>query len=246
MSISKRDLKLLLILFGIIIFIICYFSVYLEYTEKSYRLLDDIDFYEADLAELRAYESMLPQYTAMINETRELILQAQSGYAAEIKSEDLIMYAVNLLSETGVTANSYSFIQPVEIMTVQTLTENENGSYTFQPRTAYKTGITMNVSMTYAQMKNLVEQVYSEGSRTSLNSLSLSYNSATGLLFGSVTINKIFLSGEEWEYEPMPIPDMRTGIPNPFGVVTPASPPSAARPTPASSEEDSGDNNETA
>jgi heme/copper-type cytochrome/quinol oxidase subunit 2 len=43
MNISKRDIKMLFILFGVVIFVLCYFLVYARYTEENEFLAEDID-----------------------------------------------------------------------------------------------------------------------------------------------------------------------------------------------------------
>jgi hypothetical protein len=221
MNISRRDIKMLLILFGIIIFVLCYFFVYLSYTEENEFLLEDIEDAEFELAQLKSLESGLAYYTEAVSNAEEFILAAQSQYPTDVHAADLIMYAVELGENVGIGTGGITFIQPVEIMTVRALVENEQGGYSFSPQTAYRTGIIMNCSLTYQELKDLVDYVYNESVKASIHSISLSYNSATGLLYGNVVIDKSFISSEDAEYVKAQIPDMRTGLPNPFGVIRP-------------------------
>jgi hypothetical protein len=224
MNISKRDIKMLLILFGIVIFVLCYFLVYLSYTEENEYLLEDIDDASFEYSRLMAFQNMLPVYHEAIQRSEQFILEAQAEYPTDIRAEDLIMYVVDLQQSVGIDSGGITFIQPADIMTVRGLVETENGGYSFAPQNAYRTGVNLNCSLTYQQLKDLVNYVYTEGSKASINSISLSYNSSTGLLYGSVVIHKNFLSSHDMEYVATQIPEMRVGLPNPFGVIRRAAP----------------------
>jgi hypothetical protein len=222
MNISKRDTKMLLILFGIVIFVLCYFLIYLSYTDENNFLIEDIEDAEFEFMQLKAVEGRVAEYEEAIAASEEFILAAQSGYPADVRAADLIMYAVELQENVGIATGGITFIQPVDVMTVRGLEANANGTLSFIQRNAYRTGINMSVSLTYQQLKDLVDYVYNVSAKASVNSISVSYNSSTGLLYGNVVIHKNFLSSEDSEYVAAQIPDMRTGLPNPFGVARPA------------------------
>jgi hypothetical protein len=224
MNISKRDIKMLLILFGIVIFVLCYFLVYLSFNEDNEFLLEDIEDAEFKLVQLREIEREVAGYREMAAESERLILAKQAEYPADVRAADLIMYVVELEENIGIETGGITFIQPVSIMTVQGLTESENGGYTFAAQNAYRTGVNISCSLTYQQLKDLINYVYEETPKASVHSISLSYNSATGLLYGNMIINRSFLSSNDIEYVAAQIPDMELGLPNPFGVVRPAAP----------------------
>jgi hypothetical protein len=228
MNISKRDIKMLLILLGIGIFVLCYFFVYATHIEENEYLLEDIEDADNELARLRSFESRRSFYAENIISAEEFILEAQAEYPADIHTANLIMYAVELQENIGIGTGGITFVQPVEIMTLRGLAEDDGGGYSFAPRTAYRTGIIMNCSLTYQELKDLVDYIYNQSVKASIHSISLSYNSATGLLHGNVVINKAFLSSEDAEYVAAQIPEMSVGLPNPFGVIrtVPTLPPS--------------------
>jgi len=240
MNISKRDTKLLLILFGIVGFILCYFWLYLSYTEDNENLLFDIEDAQYKFQQFRTLERDLAVQGDALETFQSFILDAQAEYPADVRAEDLIMYAVELRDNVGIDTGGITFIQPVHIMEVRGLID---GTYDFAERDAYRTGFNMNVGLTYQQLKNLVNYVYNESSQTSINSISLSYNSTNGLLYGNVVINKNFLTPHDVDYVPAPIPEMSMGLPNPFGVVTPVVTTRPPRPQPQP-EPNMGENNE--
>jgi hypothetical protein len=232
MNISKRDTKLLLILFGIVILILSYFTFYLRYSEENEELRYDIDDAYFKYEQFLALERQLASEGDTLEGFENFILEAQAEYPSDIRAEDLIMYAVELRDNVGIGAGGITFIQPIEIMTVRGLTKNENDIHTFKTRNAFRTGFNMSVNLTYQQLKDLVNYVYNESPQTSIHSISLSYNSATGSLFGNVVINKNFLSPHDIDYVAAHIPAMDMGLPNPFGVIGTVQAPSPPPPPP--------------
>jgi len=211
----------------------------------SYELMDDIEDAEYELSQLLILQSGVSDYNESIALSEAFILETQSEYRTEIRAEDLIMYVVELQQNIGIETSGISFNQPVNMMTVQALVQNERGDYRFENRNAYRIGINMNVSLTYQQLKELVDYVYNETPKTSLHSVSLSYNSSTGLLHGSLVINKHFISGYDEDYVAAQIPDMSIGLPNPFGIVTATQPPVIVTEPPVEPNESDNENDET-
>ncbi|MCL2638868.1 MAG: hypothetical protein FWD48_10940 [Oscillospiraceae bacterium] len=224
MNISKRDIKMILILFGIVIFVLCYFLVYLPLTEENQYLFEDIEDAEFELTRLKAIEREVAGYREAIQNSEDFILALQAEYPADIHAADLIMYVVELQEAVGVETGGITFIQPVDLMTVRGLTENEKGGFSFSTYNAFRTGINVSCSLTYQQLKDLINYVNDDSSKTSLHSISLSYNSSTGLLYGNMVVNKSFLSTHDMEYIAAQVSDMNVGLPNPFGVIKPAEP----------------------
>ncbi|MCL2697067.1 MAG: hypothetical protein FWE74_03170 [Oscillospiraceae bacterium] len=219
MNISKRDIKMLLILFGIVIFVLCYFLVYLSFTEENEYLLEDIEDAEFEYSRLKAIEREVGGYRQAIKDSEEFILAAQAEFPADVHAADLIMYVVELGEQIGINTGGITFIQPVEIMTVQGLAENAAGGLSFTAQSAYRTGINVSCNLTYGQLKDLVNYIYEESPKTSLHSISFSFNSATGLLYGNMVVNKSFLGSHDAGYTAAQTPDMGLGLPNPFGVI---------------------------
>ncbi|MDR2559948.1 MAG: hypothetical protein LBC86_10490 [Oscillospiraceae bacterium] len=219
MNISKRDIKMLLILFGIVIFVLCYFLVYLSHSEENEFLYEDIEDAEFELSRLKTIQREVSGYREAIADSEAFILAAQAEFPADVHTADLIMYVVELEQNLGINTGGITFIQPVELMTVQGLLETESGSYSLTPRNAFRTGINVNCSLTYEQLKELVNYINNESEKASIHSISLSYNSSTGLLYGNMVINRSFLSSHGIEYIAAQIPEMAIGLPNPFGVI---------------------------
>jgi len=220
MNISKRDAKLLIVLFGIIIFILCYFAVYDGKTRENDSLILEITGLQTEAFKLRAVESAIEEYNILIGEAKEQILESQTRFPSSVLAEDLIMYVVELQNNVGIDANSISFIQPESITNIQVLAPREDGgeAITLQNRTAYQVGVNVNFNLSYRQLKDLVKYIYEESEKSSLESINVSFNSATGFLSGVMTVNKIFIHAGD-DTEAFDFPDITTGLPNPFGTI---------------------------
>ena len=99
MNISKRDTKLLLILFGLVIFVLCYFLVYLEYTEENENLLIDIEDADFELFRLKMIEQQIAGYNQAVARSTDTILAAQSRYPADVRAEDLTPLSNSRIAE---------------------------------------------------------------------------------------------------------------------------------------------------
>ena len=220
MNISKRDMRLLLILFGIVVFILCYFVIYDGKTRENDLLIIEISGLQNEVLKLRAVQDAVDEYNVLIAEAKEQILEAQAHYPASVLAEDLIMYMVELEKNVGISSGGISFIQPAVIMPVQALVPvDEIGEkFVLKQQNAYRVGLSVNFNLSYRQLKDLVKYVYEQSEKTSIGSVSVSFNSATGLLQGVMVINKVFIHTDA-ETEPLQFPEIDTGNPNPFGTI---------------------------
>jgi hypothetical protein len=230
MNISKRDTKMLLILFGIVIFVLCYFLVYLRYVEENEFLTEDIEDAEYEFDRLKVLEGEVARFREEVLLSEEFILLSQAEYPVNVNESDLILYAEELRRNVGINSSNLVFISPVNVMSVRGLAEDEDGNLVFMQRDAYRVGINMNCNMTYQQFKDLVHYIYEESPKSLIHSISISYNSSTGLLHGNVVIHKHFLISNYENYEEVLFPEMVVGLPNPFGVIRNNTPPTPRPP----------------
>ncbi|MDR0248318.1 MAG: hypothetical protein LBI44_01445 [Oscillospiraceae bacterium] len=218
MSIAKKDVNLILIVLGVALAALAYFLVYNRYTARSETLQGEINSLRPVLADLTAKDEQAPHYRATIDLSKATIRDGMRGYATDTRPEDLIMYAVELEERLGVTGSGLAFTAPAAVVSVQGLTGAE-GEEQFEQLTAYRVGMSMSCRVTYEKLKELIDYFYLTSSNTSLDSVSLSYNSETGQLFANIVVQKAFLTSHHDPYEQTYVPDMPTGAPNPFGTV---------------------------
>lgn len=218
MTISTRDKKLLLVLLGIAIFCAAYFGLYNTFNNKTAAVDSEIAALAPRLEELRGHSANLSTYQAGISEIAEQVDAELAKFPSDVRSEDLLLYGASLESSVGMSVGSMSFSPAEVISQFNVPSSDEAGGVTLIPNAAFRTGLTVSGQMSYAQLKRLVGYIYSTPERTSLESLSVSYNSESGKLDTSATMAKYFICGSEYIYERTKVPSFKAGVSSPFGV----------------------------
>ena len=216
MNLSKRDQKLLLVLLGIVIFVAAWMGVRSNYNAKAEALESQLSSLEPRLAELRGYKDSVADYESGIEEIASTVKTELNKFPNDVRTEDMIMYAAGLEEAIGLSVGSISFMPPELLSQFNVPTDGEGGTE-LVPYAALRTGLSISCELDYTQMKKLIGYIYSTPQRTTLESLSVSYNSETGGLTGSASLAKYFLSGEKYVYHPTIVPNVTQGTTNPFG-----------------------------
>jgi|GEM_PF-876737 len=216
MKITKRDINLLLILLAIVLFLVCYLAYYRPTTEANQLLQGEVNALKPILAELKEKEAKLPEYEEGIRISKDLISTVRDGFPLEVRTEDLVMYAVALEEVVGIDTEGMVFPQPIVVAEFSEILAPD-GTVEFEAVNAYKTAYTMNANLTYQHIKDLVDYVYNRSNKTTLDSVNVSYNPENGILFGMITVGKFYMVSESDPYIETIVPLMPVGVENPFG-----------------------------
>lgn len=212
MAISKRDLKLILYLVGLVAFVVLYFVPRSNLNNEAADIRAQADELKPRLEELRAHEAQVPAYEASIQADKAYIDETAELYPNDVREETNIMYAVNLEKSVGLDVSS------VSLASVSSIAEmSKVGDET--PILGYVSKMTMNMTLSYAQLKAAVKYVTDTYETTTIDSVSMSYDSSTGGLYGSIAVNKYFITGLDNEYYETGIPSMNMGTSNIFGTL---------------------------
>ncbi|MDR0838368.1 MAG: hypothetical protein LBN99_01850 [Oscillospiraceae bacterium] len=214
-GISKRDINLLLTVFGLLITLAVYFLVFSRLTAAADALDAGTEALRPRLATLQAYLAELPEYEAGIRDRSALISSELAGYARQVRTEDLIMYAVMLESEAALDIASATFAEPVPVSEFSA-PGADGAAVAYR---AYSVSMTLNSQMTYAALKDAIDIINATPDRTLLDSLSVTFDSVRGGLIGTVTLSKVFITDGSYVYAPTVVPDGAYGNGNPFGTV---------------------------
>jgi hypothetical protein len=221
MTISKRDAKLLLCLLGIGIFLLFYLAVYGNLNSQAEKVRADTAALMPELTELRGYNTNRETYQKGIDDAKALISELSVRYPNDVRAEDKIMFASALEQQVGLHISDASFSDPVLLLEFPTVQENGDSHVTV-PLSAYSSGMSISCTMTYPELKAAINYVYSQGYVQSLDSVSVSFDSATGELYGSMSILKYYITGADSTYHPTEVPDFPTGTNNIFSSITTA------------------------
>lgn len=216
MGISKRDQRLLLIFLGLAVFLFTYLTVCKSFDSEKDSVQAEINALTPRLTELQGYYSNLSAYQSGISEIEDSVSTELSKFPPDVRSEDLIMYATELEKELGISIQSITILPPQLISQFNIPQKSEDG-FKLVPVAAMRTGIDMECRMTYAQFKALVTYIYATKERTTLKSVSISFNSESGGLIGNVSLEKYFVSSADYKYVKTEIPPVEMGTSDPFG-----------------------------
>jgi hypothetical protein len=221
-SISKKDLNLLLILLGLILLAVSYFVVYSHFSERTKSLEAELNGLRPQLNELRDHESNLGYYKNSVETYQQQLLERQDGFDRHVRTEDWIMYVVGLMEGTGVTVDSISVSAARHLRALTGVAQApDSEEYIYKEMEARQTSVDISTAFSYAQLKDMVNFIYNRSKTTALDTISITYNSMTGNLRGSATLNKIFLTSPDAPYEETIIDrQIPIGNRNPFRTVS--------------------------
>lgn len=212
MTLNKKNVKLLLIVLGFLILLLAYFLVYKPYTEKTEQLDNERIALQPELDQLRTYYANLDSYYDGIADSKKIIAEETAKYDDDVRSEDLIMYALKLEDKVGFHSGTLGFGGNSGMMSFDLVTDDGKIR-----RNVWQTDLSLNGIMTYDQVKSYIDFINNTHPRTSLQSLQLSYNGETGNLSTNTTLSKYFIAGDDYVYEATKISGVPLGTDNLFG-----------------------------
>lgn len=216
---QKREIRLILILLALVILVVSYVWGYTNFSQKAEDMQSEINELKPRLAELREHEANINNYRDYINTAGVELSESQTPYPNDVRSENFIMYSVQMENNLGIMVSSASFAAPSLLLEFAGIRENGDGSYSGLSLQGYLASMSLSATMTYEQMKSMISFVYRDAEPTAISSLSISYDSSTGALTGSVVINKYFITGIDDSYNETNVPRVPQGTDNLFSTI---------------------------
>ena len=238
MNISKRDIKLLLMLLGLIIVVASYYLVYTPAKERTEAIEAQNVELQTQVSRLEELNASKPEYEQKILEMNKEIEALTAEFPSASKEEDGIYFAH--LMETTVTGDvaisAVTLGNPEVVLVtevVNALPESTDEldetadttvdatvaggvAETVSEYTMYRNRNSFIYTTGYNGMKNLVNTVNHQLDKITIQSLSVSYDTATGLLSGSLDANFFTMEGTQREYVKPNIPYVHEGTSNLF------------------------------
>ncbi len=220
MKLQKKDLKAIIILVGLLILVLAYFVVYRNYKNKTDDLQATIDSLQPELQQLREYDQHKQEYLDGIDAYKENVKSIMTSLPSSIWTEDQVMFYSMMEDDLDIEAQSESFADPTVLTQFSgtPLSDLDNYSDTVD-MTAQKYQSTLDVNMDYNKFKDFVDYIYDEENMTGIDSLTLSYNAEDADLTVSAVINQYTLSYDGAEDETHSVPEVSSGVSDPFGTI---------------------------
>ena len=216
MKLKKSDVNILIMLLGILIPVAIYFFVYTSFTEKTAAMNADNETLQTEVDYLQDLADHKQQY---IDDTAAMQIQIdeiKSRFPAEYKPEDDIMYIIGVENDYGaeiptIAMGTSSIIEvataaeetaeaPAEGAEATDDAAGDTVDTTTPAISLYQTPISVSMQSSYRSLKDIVTYINTDTDRKSIDSLSVVFDTETGLLASTMAFNAYSLTGTEKEY----------------------------------------------
>lgn len=215
MKVSKRDLYLLLALAGIIIAFCAWKFGFEKMSAKTEKLRDDTAVIQADIDKYSAVKNNIDIYQKGIEDATGKIVNVLRKFPVNVLPEDVIMFGRELEKNDDDTYVSGTTVgNAVNIYTAQSQPVDAGTTpITYQ---LFENQTTLTYTTSYTGFKELLDYINSHPNRMNMNIFALSYDTGTGLLSGSSTVNMYYVLGSDKAYTEQNLGGVKVGTDNIF------------------------------
>ena len=219
MKIAKRDLKLLLILAGLLVFLLMYLLVFNPLQTKISDVKAENAQLSAQVEDLEAKYLRMAEYEDGIKASREFVRETLKSFPGDVKEEDILSYLLTMEARQGIRMETVTFIKPELVQQLNLMTQVD-GQDVAVPANAYRATTVMTGTLNYPQAKNVINYLYDSDKQTTLERVTLTYNSETGKLAGTFELSKYLINFDGAEYVPERVPVVDIGLKDLFGTTS--------------------------
>ncbi len=223
-KISKTELKLMLIFGGLLVFIALYFLVYNPTLEENAILDTEIATLQPQLEELKTYEANYETYVANIDTIKANIANQLDLHPSKIEEEEFLVWAIDLEEDNEMDITTVGFGAEQNTANFPLYINTGADTDTMVNIDAGRATLTAVASFSYEEIKNAINDIYSYKHSTALDTITITYNAATGELMGNLAISKYYINYVDAPYTSVPMPTVPVGNDNPFGSLEAAAP----------------------
>lgn len=191
---------------GILLLVIVYVFVYLDYSQRTEELQASNDELKKTVDELQIYFDNMAQYQTEIEEIRTAIQDIMAEYPADAREEDIIMLAVQLQEKNAIAYDAINMDETEGVYTVpyDSIRLADIEGYDRDLIFARKLGTYASIT-TYDNLKSCVEQIFASPNRIGIKEIVYVKNEEDGTLEGNMDLYFYSAAGTGKEYE---VPDI--------------------------------------
>ena len=225
MKISRKDIKLLLYVGGILFLLAVYFVFYRNIDQKSNELEGKIRILEQEKNQLEALNDKKAEYKEKTEEMQREIDVVLAGFPADVREENAIVYANQLENLSGMEISGINIGSKNLLHSTGENTEDpeEEAAATTadQLPSLYLYGMPVNYSFTveYSSFKKAAALIAENEEKRNMETITLSFDEESGKIIGTAAVNMYFIMGSSSEYQEPEIPPIPQGIDDIFGTV---------------------------
>lgn len=227
-KLADSEIRLLLVFLSVLMFACAYFFSF----QKNVELSQEIEAQneeDRDLVEL--LESMVArraQVEARTEEYLQAIEDIIAKYPPDVPEEKTIVIIQEIENRTGVSVSSISFSMDNLIVSLAdnmaaNARDAENTEGAESPAASarvssigYRDTLSMRYEAEYSDFKRMVAYIDGLADRTTIPSITAAYDSGTGNISGTLTVNMFYLTNTGREYEAPDIIGIGKGLPDIF------------------------------
>ena len=248
-GIRKRDIKLLLVVAGILLAVLAYYLGYKKLEEKTAKVDNENLSLQQQVRRLDDISLKKGEYDKEMASFEQNIKSIMTKYAPDAKEEDVVLYA-SLLEKTRTLDIEDILISKANLLYSLAISnfggEDATASGTTQPQpqpaentssvdkilgiktesevmlpsvSLYATVATYKFTVEYENIKSCFEDVYKHPDCRNISSIALSYDPESGKLVGDMTVNLYYMLGGDKTYKEPDAGVMLHGRDNLFGTI---------------------------
>ena len=216
MQVSTKDKKLILMISGLALFLIVYMYVFTPMQNKTAQMQSEIERLERECRELEIQNTNMQVYEEQIVEYRAAIAEMVKSFPVDVKEEDVLVYLLNLQEANEIELFSIAFNEPVNVVNFDGVMEVEGADKAVH-MLGEQHSTTATAELTYAKLKAVLNYIYNTKTQTTLESVTVVYDSKNDVLNGSFDFSRYTLNYDEAEYKPEKLPEVEIGQEDLFG-----------------------------
>lgn len=234
MKVKKSDINLLIMLVGVLVAVISYFVVYKSFSDKTVVLSSENAALQTEVDELQKLADNKEFYISETARMNEEIQNTMARYPSEVRTEDQVMYTVNLENSNAIWVNNLA-VEPTQLVQVSDpaaapatdAVVEEEGAVVDDAATQqdavvasgglkdtvflYSSPFSISYKTTYRSAKDIVAGIVNSDKRMNISNITLAYDAETGCLSGTMDAAMFTMSGTGQEYEELNIPGVSLG-----------------------------------
>lgn len=217
LKVSERDKKLLIVVMAVLIMALAYFFGYSNLSAQVDELSTKKTSLETTKRDLKEKNNNKQKY---INDTDKLSKACTvliDKYDSTTSQPNAIEFFNKTEDVTGVWVKSLS-LSPATVLYKfgQIASSNINGTSSYSSNlVGYKSSINISYEGDYSQWKNFVKYINTYASKSTIDSLTATYNDSTGVVSGTASISLYAIQGGDRKATE-PKFDVKTGTDNIF------------------------------
>lgn len=211
LSITDSEKKLLFIVLALGILAAAYFFGFTKLMDQASSIEASNQQDEALLARLQDMVSRQAETVAETEAFKKTIKDIVKKYPSDIPQEKAIYLLQQTEDVIGVDYSSISFSMDNVVLNITDGDKNLSGMFA---------ALSVPYKGTYNQVKSLLEYVADQkDDRTTIPNITISYDTETGGLQGSITYRMYYLRNTDRKYEEIPDTEIPAGLPDIFHTV---------------------------